>query len=265
MRIVLGVIFLGLIFQSCGEREVDEVQETPVAEEVVVEEGTEVSALEKKVTYINESAPLVVSNSLVFSEEIVNQVSVEIWSSKEGKVSKLTEMYQNGEIGDRGVKMFYFDDNGSVFCVQERFEDMLEDSSLVFVEHITYLNNGEVLSSKKRVADYEDYIDEANFVKAEPTTSTPERAFAVVNQTGDYATHFRNFLENGSELFLIIGSQDPKGYNTAVRIDGSDEFVMDLYENQEKYKGKKLQVDFEIIEDQNQFQFQVYTGGRWIE
>lgn len=261
MKYLSFTLLLGCLLQSCGES--PSLEDYVVTEEepiVVSEENTDIN---QRIDFINNAEKLLVVNSLIFSQEIVNQVSVESWLKDDGSIRKMTEMYQNGEVGDRGVRMFYFDDAGELFCTQERFEDMLADSSLVFREHFTYYENGVAVSSKSRVADYEDYIDQEEFVNAEPTTATPERAFAVTNNTGDYQTFFRNFLQNGDELFLIVGSKEANGYNTALRLDYTDEFAMELYNNQENYKGKKLEIQFEIQEDQNQYQFQVYTGGKW--
>jgi DNA-binding HxlR family transcriptional regulator len=66
--------------------------------------------------------------------------------------------------------------------------------------------------------------------------------------------------KNAGLFYIEVGEGDPNGFSTNLLVQQLTPLVQDMINNPEKYKGKKVKVDFREMPDGQGFTFQALMG-----
>lgn len=204
------------------------------------------------------------ANSLAYSKENGESVKVNAYLSENHEILKMEEVYSKPDNGGNGSTVFYL--NGKYPLVSiEKFEDYTNPAAPKFVEKISYYDgNGKVLSTKARSAKFEEELEGAVFVVEDKKEVSPQRAFDILNQKGEFETTFQGFVESEPLDYMIVGEPKQDGYTSALRIEFQDPFIGEAFKEQKKYINRKIRVSFQSG-NLNGYQYQIYTGANWAD
>jgi hypothetical protein len=140
-----------------------------------------------------------------------------------------------------------------------------ENGALLCIQRRVYLNGAIILQALERSAASEEELDLVPFKEITMTKGQFDfdRAEQSITQTGDYEMKFGEFLVLNPVSYLIL-ENDESGYNVALYLVQPDELINRLYENQEYYQGKTVEVYHEYI-FVNGMQQMAYMGGELAE
>jgi hypothetical protein len=96
-------------------------------------------------------------------------------------------------------------------------------------------------------------FDKSAFSACNPTTHDDSLALKIINQEGEFETNFQSFTENMGKNFLILGTENMT--STVAFLDYNPTLKL-LKNNQKRYFGKKLIVNFSVETEANGFTFQ---------
>lgn len=205
-----------------------------------------------------------IANSLNYSKENGEAIQVIAHLSSDNEILKLEEKFTGGE-GKNTGKILYYLKNGIPFTTKELFEDYTDAQHPKFVERISYYDvKGNVMATKEKRVNYEEELPNVNYVSAPKHTCKMDKAMRVLNQKGEFELTFQGFVETDALNYLIVGQPGENGYTSAMRIEFNDKFIVDALKNQRKYLNRKCRVSFAVSENSG-FEYQVYTGGEWLD
>lgn len=225
----------------------------------------EEEAYERAVVDIDLNDSLLEVGSLYYTKEDGSSYEVGAYLDKDQKIVKMIETFVDNKTGHYGKNTFYFK-KGKKLVSNEHFEEKIGGKSK-FVERISYYStNGNVIKTKKRVADYEEDIDKSLFINCEKSNCSTKDAQDALNQEGKFVTTFQGFVVNGRDTYLTVGENTKDGFISALMIQFADDSNIKKLQSAEMAMiGKKLTVNFQKMTDQSGFQFQVLTGIKIID
>ncbi|MEZ4937457.1 MAG: hypothetical protein R2799_07670 [Crocinitomicaceae bacterium] len=198
-------------------------------------------------------------NSLPFADLNANEEYQSFFLYDNNGVLKVIEEYHN-LYKNQEIKRYYFNNDEMVYA-SHIFVDY-EDEKKYF-ENKYYLNGGKVVFYD-RVDGFDNPAKEMPLDNIEVSS---ESAIDMMELKGEFEVSFNGFIQQPAATFLIVNAAK-KGFNTALIVDekGADTFVKDLYDNQKKYKGKKLKLKYEaVVDPQSGLRQNAYRGGEWVE
>ena len=243
---------------ACSEKpnEKDPVKKQDTTSEIYQDDNEEFEAY---ITQIDDSATLNEGNSLYYSHSNKTSFEVTFKLNDENEILRMTEKYTVNESGSIMSNIFYYKDK-TMYSSKEYFEEGLGDDAY-FVERVTYYDKkSEPTLTKRRTAPFEDYLDQSSFEIAATQACSDEKALRAITQQGEFETNFRGFVEEGAELYLMVGENKESGYETAILVQRRTPFLMSLKQNQESNMGMKLQVSFQTMKDSGGYEFQALLG-----
>ena len=214
------------------------------------------SEIEIRIADTDLQEKLDVMNSLYFTKEDGSSFEVKGFLDKKGAVLKVEEKFLDGKTGEYGTVLFYVF-KGKKYASKERFEDK-KGSKPTFIERISFYDQNEkVVSTKTRKAFYEEDLDAQPFETIDFYDCSIQKAMNALNQEGEFETRFQGYILNGSSSFLTVGESKPNGYISALMVQYNNSTTEKLRKNQEISVGKKLNLNFQKVTDENGFEFQV--------
>ncbi|MFN5415531.1 MAG: hypothetical protein ACK5B9_00635 [Flavobacteriia bacterium] len=181
-----------------------------------------------------------------------------------GKFVKIEEDFNDGAKGNNGKNSFYLKDD-KVFATRAYYSDM-QAAKPAFVDRITYYDKNEkaIKSIEKRV-DYEEDLDQAEYVEVKTVALSIDRARRVLDQKGEFETTFQGFIDVNPLKYIIIGEKNSNGYVSSIRVDYEDDFIKMLLKDQNKYMNRKIFIQFENVVDPTGMQYQSYLSGKILD
>lgn len=206
-----------------------------------------------------------VASSLYYAKgETGESIEVNGHMTEDNTIMKVEEFFNDGNGLSNGRRLYYLN-GGKPFITHERFDDV-SGVRPQFVERISYYDEkGNVLKTKERRADYEEAIDAVAFKPVGVVSVSIDRAMRALNQEKEFQTAFQGFIDQEIFTYLSVGSNDPNGFRSALRLDYKDHLIAALRENEDAYMGQLLRVNYEKHTDETGFEFQVYAGGKFAE
>lgn len=204
------------------------------------------------------------ATSMRYTKENGAYVVVNAHLNEAGKIVKIEEDFHDGGDQNYGKKYYYFKDE-KMFASKEFFSDM-KAKPAKFVDRITYYDKNEkaINSIEKRV-DYEEDLEFANYVSCPTQAISFKRAKQVLDQEGEYKTTFQGFVRVQALNYMVLGSSDPNGFTTTVRVDYDDQFITTLLKNQKQFLNQELFINFKNVIDETGFQYQSYISGEFVK
>lgn len=234
-----------VVASSCSSTKTEESKEKPTPE-VVAKANIEG---EEYLNSIDFNDSLYEVNSLHYSKRVGDKdewTEVIMTLDDSSRLMKMVEQFVTA--GSEAVfsNHFYFKE-GKKYATKEFFVESIEDSSY-FVELLSYYDKNEkVTATKRRTAHYEDHLDREQFMVTKNKDLSAERAFRIVNQTGEFETTFQGFVEMGGFNFLVVGEDKKNGFSSALIVQRMTPLLMSLKNDELDMLGAPLRVNFQTF------------------
>lgn len=213
------------------------------------------SEIEKRISNTDLQENLEIVNSLYFTKEDGSSLEVKAFLDKSQAILKVEEKYVDKDRGTYGTNLFYIH-NGKKYASKERFEETA-DGKTYFVERVSFYDEKEkVINTKIRKAEFEEDLDSKIFEQVAMVDCSIKRAMDAINQEGEFETRFQGFVNSGNDNFITVG-KTADGYISALMMQYKSTLTNKLIKNQEQSVGKKLDIEFQKMIDENGFEFQI--------
>lgn len=243
-----------LLITSCGESTQENNDNADKNAEYVPNKDE--IAFEEKMRAIDQNETFAKATSLFYSRADGASVDVEMFLDSTNTAVKIVEKYTESATQSICSNTFYLVE-GKKFATRELFEYSKGDSSS-FSERITYYDKKEKpVATKIRTATYEDGLEFESFQLTEKKNCSMDRAISVLNQTDNYATRFRGFVKEDPYLYIIVGENDKNGYSSSLVVQMMTSTIKQLQENELAMIGKPLKINFETLDDEQGFVYQI--------
>lgn len=236
----LSLIAAPLFISSCGNEEV-------APDEIVSVENQEPSFGEDYEAFITEvdNGQYGVLNSLSYSDAKNNAVQVTVLVDDSSEMVKLEEKYTTELSNSINTNIFYYKNSGTKYASIQYFEEKDKTDSLYFVEVRSYYDtSGNVVFSKKRTAEYEDYLEMEPFVEINKTSCSDDRAMQVLQQEGDYQTTFQGFVRGEEAIIFVVGEPKKEGFSSALVVQNFTPTINRLMNNESAMLGTPVAIQF---------------------
>ena len=253
------IALIGIAFSSCSDTEKNNSSKGLLVEKKLSNEGSfesEILAIDEEIATSGE-----LLSSMRYTKENGAVILVHAHLSKQGKIIKIDEEYNEGDDGNYGMNSFYLK-NDKVFASRAYFENKAKKPESEFVERISYYSDDEkVVKTLERKAAYEEDIGSLAFKPGILKELKIDRAKRALNQEGEFSTNFQGFVLVQVLRYIVVGGSEEGGYTSAVRVDQEDDFVRFLVQNESECMNKRLQLSFQNITDDTGFEYQSYVQG----
>lgn len=203
--------------------------------------------------------------SLLYTKEDHTMVDVTAYLDKDSKIVKMVDYYQDGKTGIIEQTYFYFN-NGVLFASKKIGEIRPKDETPYYSEIVTYYDEKEkATSSKERTTDFEENLEMEEFHAIETKSMSPEHAYKVINQQGEYAVTFQGFVNSGPYDFLIVGENKLNGFTSSLSIQSPSQSILYLKSKGKEELGRPLVVSFERFMDDQGYEMQILSDVQLVE
>lgn len=262
---MLKYIFpLALVLVACGGHSKNE-KETPKKPETVVAHFSSELDMNNRMVEIDAlvKASDLVASSLNYMKPDGSFVKVLAYLNKEKIILKIEEQFSNGNNQTNGSITYYMND-GKPFITHELLDEA-NGAAHEFVDRVSYYDkNGKVIKTKERRAGFQDDAEKMGYTPVGLHAVKIDRAMRALHAEKEFETTFQGFAYQDALTYLIIGENTPDGYTSSLKCDFQDQLLFQLSKKPETQIGKKLNVTFVVEEDQG-FEYQVYTGGSFVK
>lgn len=247
---LIVMVITAMLAVACKTNKTDETSSDKSNKEdnVVAEANVEGEAYLNSID-LNDS--LYTANSLFYSREVNGQtewIEVIMSLNDSNQIVKMKEQFVVAGYDAIFSNHFYYKD-GLKYATKQFFMESVADSSY-FVELLSYYDeNEEVLATKRRTAVYEEYLPQEQYMVAEKTACSADRAKDVINQKGKFETTFQGFVNMEGFKFLVVGENAKNGYSSALIVQQITPLIIELRNNESKMIGTPLTVNFQTIVD----------------
>lgn len=244
MKNTFFYISLGLVsifLSACGDDAV-------VPDEAVTVEQQEPTFGEDFEAYIAEidNGQFGILNSLSYADAKNNAVQVAISLNDSNEVVKMEELYTTELSNSINTNLVYRKD-GKKYATIQYFEEKDKLDSLYFVEIRSYYDtSGNVLFSKKRTAEYEDYLGFEPFVEIKKTPCSDDRAWQVLNQEGPFKTTFQGFVRGEEAISFVVGEPKKEGYSSTLVVQNFSPTINYLMNKESEMLNTPVEIQFAV-------------------
>lgn len=204
-----------------------------------------------------EAAELKIAQSLSYGKEDGSSMEVLLFANDSNEVVKLVEYRAKSSGASVESTLFYYKDN--LKFITKEYYDVTKGDVTGFVERVTYYENGKPKIAKQRKASFEELLDNEQFNIVTAKDCSDERAYRALKQEGEFETTFQGFVQSEDLLYLLVGPNTPDGYVSSLVVQLTTPVIQKLLNNEKSMIGKKLQISFETMTGNNNFEFQVLT------
>ena len=201
--------------------------------------------------YLDLTDTLDKANSLYYSRQVGDDIEwtdVIMTLDDSSRILKMVERFLVSGTEAVCSNHFYFKD-GNKYATKQFFLESEQDSSY-FVELLSYYDEkGKVTATKRRTAVYEDFLPQEQYMVAEKKSCSEDRAFDIVNQTGEFETTYQGFVEMQGFKYLVVGEDEKDGFSSALIVQRTTPLILELRANEADMIGTSLVVNFRTITD----------------
>lgn len=264
-RVVLPLLVL---LTACGGLEEDKVADNKKEEKAKVvvhfKNEAEMDARVLQIDSITAAADQIATSLRYSKDDIGESIEVFGYMNADNEIMKIEEQFSDGNGKNNGKRTFYL--NGGKPFVSLELIDEVSGGKAQFVDRISYYDeNGKVMKTKERRADYQDLTESMKYKPAPLYAVSMDRALRALNQEKEFQTTFQGFIHQDVFSYLIVGENNPDGFRSTLRLDYKDKLIQLLSDNESGYMGEPIRVNFQKHTDESGFQFQVYAGGLLTE
>lgn len=212
--------------------------------------------LEEKMAAIENNKDLLVVNSLNYNNNAGSTASAIAYLDAEKNTVKMDEVFSDVTNGNYGTHTFYIENGKKIVSKEVYFDNELKVP--IFVERISFYNkNQKVIYTKERTAEYEEDLPKMQFQIAKLKECSLDRTMRILNQEKDFETTFQGFASDGSTKFLLVGENTPDGFASSLAVQRLDKEIEKLSNNEKAMIGKKLEIQYDVMVDEQGLTFQI--------
>lgn len=267
MKYLILIFTPMFLFVSCEDKKKTKTDDSVVGHEEQISKNQDLNGEDEINYWISEVDAEVensaeVSYSLQFSNE-TEEVQVLVYHLN-GIPVKLEEKFISYVNKTYGTRSYYLQ-NDQLVLSKEVKEEVLADSTYQMRETVSYYSNSIVKKSNTRSAPYEEDLIYEEFEPIELVTHPFDEALTILNNSGGYQVYFSDIMETSNATFLVLATNTPdKKMTTALMLEYRDEFANQILANKKKFKGKKVEISFEMVTSEG-MTYQAYRGGKFVE
>lgn len=229
-----------LMLLSCKN---DEVAPDQIVDRII-EEPTFGENYEAFIAEIDMNEKLQRLNSLSYADPKNNAVQVFVFVNDSSVMQKIEEKYTTELSNSINTNLFYYK-NGKKHASIQCFEEKDKSDSLYFVEIRSFYDTSEnVIFSKKRTAEYEEFLIDEPFVEISKSNCSEKRAMKVLNQEGEYQTTFQGFVRGEEAILIVVGEPKKDGYSSALAVQHFSSTINYLMKHEKEMLGTPLEISF---------------------
>jgi len=105
-------------------------------------------------------------------------------------------------------------------------------------------------------------LDYNSFSMVKKHDCSLKRAIDVINQVDEYSTNFRGFVSEEPYLYIIVGENNMKGYSSSLVVQMMTSTIKKLQLNERKMIGAPLTIDFQTLDDDQGFVYQILISAQ---
>jgi hypothetical protein len=260
--IFLGATIVGItLLSACGNDNSEGKEKEKVSQKLSNEDAieAEIAAIEEEIVKAD-----LVAHSLYYTKENGESIEVLAHLSNNNVILKLEENFSDGKNKNSGTITYYLKDKFP-FVTKELFEDNTNTSAVKFVERVSYYDKkGKAISTKEKRVNFQEELANVAFVSVPLKSCSIEKAMRVLEQKGEFETTFQGFSLSEVLNYLIVGQPGEDGFSSTLRVEVEDKFINDALRNINSNMNRKCRVSFQVTSSSG-FEYQVYTGGEWVE
>ena len=122
----------------------------------------------------------------------------------------------------------------------------------MFTERISFYDaNQKVIFTKEREAEYEELLNQVEFKPVGLFDCKIDRAMRALNEEKEFETIFQGFVETKAVDYILVGANEKDGFVSSLAVVMPNALTFELKENQTKYIGKLLEVQFQKTTEAN--------------
>lgn len=260
-----SILILSLLLFACEDKK-KSTDESIVTIEEPIADNMNLSSEDEVNYWVSEiDAEAEVSSEVSYSFQFSNEteeVYILVYHIN-GLPVRIDEKFSNYVSKTYGTRSYYLQNDQLVFS-REVKEEVLADSTYQMRETVSYYSNSLVTKSATRVATYEEELIYEEFTTINPKVHPFEEAIEILNNTGKYEIHFSDIIETSNATFLVLSTNTDKKMTTTVMLEYRDDFANQLLTDKKKFKGKKVEIAFEMVTSEG-MTYQAYRGGKLVD
>lgn len=208
-------------------------------------------------------------------ENFVNLLSLEFTSDQGVRISSSAKLDSLGTVqviklhteyeNSIDEEVFYY--KGGMKYISFKSRTQFEVDHNYYSETISfYTDTGNVIYSGIRNGIDPDTLELLRYSKIEPVTDDDNLALQLLKQEGPFQTNFLGnaFAEEQEKLFIVVGALD-RSFTSTLAVNEQIDFIDDLIENEEKYKGRELKIEFMHTTQTDGFSFQTLLNAELLQ
>ena len=262
MRFIIGLFLFGVLF-SCGQDNHEEKKSSYKLKDVKPLFKNE-GAFENEIKNIESDKNLIEVTSLEYlsneGESFVVKGLVETKKEDQGMTIKKLQLKQISAKGIETTYSYYYIGIRKFASYCEQF--ILNGNSLDKTLTKSYYDDSSEVIFSKRTSVSSEKRNENNYSKCEPINHDDQLVLKIINQEDEFETKFQGFTENMGKIYLILGTDH---FTSAIAFTEFNPTLKILKNNEKKYLGNKLIVDFSVVEEANGFTFQALKDIRFAQ
>jgi hypothetical protein len=256
MRLLIG-LFIFAILLSCSENKQEESKPQHALKEIKPLFDDEI-AYENEIRNIDSDKRLTEVTSLEYlsgeGESFVVKGLVETKQDNQVMTLKKLTFKQVFKNGNESTCSYYYIGTRKFASTCE--QSILTGNDLKKVLTKSYYNDSSEVFFSKRISGNSENINETSYSACKQVDHDDQLALKIINQEGEFETKFQGFTESMGKNYLILGTHD---YTSTVAFAEFNPTLKLLMNNEKKYTGKKLIIDFSVVTEPNGFTFQALT------
>ena len=153
---------------------------------------------------------------------------------------------------------YYFGDKG-LLLVQELIDVPVSEDEIQTTEYISIYED----EKPKRTwvnKWYGSFADPLQYKDTDLKSHNYQVCLDMFTLEGDFQVTFDNFLENDADVYLLVETIGKEHYIAALKIERMDDFLSTLYNDKVFYKRKKLNLDYQVVNESG-WVFSYYRSG----
>ena len=129
-----------------------------------------------------------------------------------------------------------------------------------------YGDTGNVIYSGIRNEIDPDSLEKSRFSEITPTILDDSLPLQLLKQEGPFQTNFLStaFAEEQEKLFIVVGALD-RSFTSTLAINEKNKLIENILEDQEKYVGAELRIEFMHTTQTDGFSFQTLLNAELLE
>ena len=263
MKQFLSFSIIITLLVSCGQNTNNQLNNKG---DIVTGTATEQAEfkIEKMISETELNDKLVVMNSLYFTKSDLSSIEVFAYLDKQNNILKIEEKFVDVAKNQSSTNTYYIHKNKK-YATKERYSSGKAKNSK-YTERVSFYDNNEkVILSKSRSTIFEEDLEANNFINIPFYDCPITRAMNVINQVGEFETKFQGFVINGPDSYLLVGESGDNGYVSSLMIQFHTALTKKLLNNQEKFLGTKLKVEYQKMTEGSGFEYQILLSSGEIK